>query len=415
MALPGVAAVGLLLAFSLHSAHGGRADAPASHRRPRRGQEQHFLSLYQEDDTSAPPRRLASDAASSASATQYYGVMQIGSPPQEFRVVFDTGSGEMILPSSKCADKSCKKHRRFVADNSTSALQIGWSDDPTVGIGSSDDRDTKTLSLLGTDVSGEFVRDKVCVDREGQFCGVADFVVLTEEADKPFEDLPFDGVVGLAPSSTDSEEFNLPRALLSNRSADAGVFALYLANSAPAGGELLFGGYRPELMASELTWVPLSDEGTWQVPVEDIAIGGVPAGLCGKAGCQAIIDTGSSLIMSPGNMLWAIVNRLGIDDECTNASAPLGFLIAGQRLELERGDYLEHAEDGCRLMMASLSELGKGRPTFVLGYPFLRRYYTVFDYAKRRVGFALARHDAALAAKPAPAGTAAVKLTGLRT
>jgi len=164
-------------------------------------------------------------------------------------------------------------------------------------------------------------------------------------------------------------------------------------------------------MASELAWEPLLSEGGWQVAVEDVAVGGRPTGLCGKKGCQAVIDTGSSLLMAPGNMLWALVSRLGIDDECTNTSAPLGFLIGGQRLELERGDYLEHGEDGCRLLMASAAELSKGRPTFVLGYPFLRRYYTVFDYGKRRVGFALARRGE----EPPPAGTAAVKLTGLRS
>jgi len=358
--------------------------------------------------------RLVPDPAGTPHAMQYFGAVYIGSPPQEFRVVFDTGSGQMIIPSSKCGDSACEKHRRFVAENSTTAKQIGWADEPTTPIGSSDDRDTETVSLLGSDVSGELVRDKVCLGQGGQFCGTADFVVLTEEADEPFQNLLFDGVVGLAPSSADAPEFNIARALMGGKSGDSGVFSLYLADSMPAGGELLFGGYRPERMASALAWAPLSAEGVWQVLVEDIAIAGKPAGLCGETGCQAIIDSGSSLIMSPGNMLWAIVNRLGIDDSCTNASAPLGFLIGGSRLELDRGDYLEQAEDGCRLMMASLSELGKGHPTFILGYPFLRKYYTVFDYANHRVGFAPARHAAALAAKPSPAGTAAVSLTGLR-
>jgi len=37
-------------------------------------------------------------------------------------------------------------------------------------------------------------------------------------------------------------------------------------------------------------------------------------------------------------------------------------------------------------------DTGKG-PLIVLGYPFLRKFYTVFDYKNVRLGFAIARQE----------------------
>jgi hypothetical protein len=369
-------------------------------------------------------RRAPSSATGLLAATQYYGLVHVGSPPQEFRVVFDSSSGQLILPSAKCDDAACSAHRRFGSENSSSAVQIGWADDPVKAIGPDDDRDTKSLSLFGSDSSGEFVRDNICLGNQAegpQICGTADFVTLTEESDDPFGQLDFDGVMGLGLQSPDAKEFNLLLALLGPK-VKTHAFAMYLSPKTTgkiSGGELHVGGYRRENMASEFTWAPLSNNDSWHVRVDDITVDGKTTGFCGKTGCQAAVDTGSSLIVTPGNMLWGIMNKLGIDDECTHASPKLGFVVHGLNLELDQQDYLEHSEDGCRLLMRSGTDAGKGA-AIVLGFPVLRKYYTAFDVEHKRIGFALAKaateptsHSAGLANNDG-AMPAIVPLVGLR-
>ena len=51
----------------------------------------------------------------------------MGTPAQTFLVVFDTGSGNLLIPSTDCEDESCKLHKRYVPANSTSAREIGFA------------------------------------------------------------------------------------------------------------------------------------------------------------------------------------------------------------------------------------------------------------------------------------------------
>lgn len=343
-------------------------------------------------------------------ATQYYGNISVGTAGASFRVVFDSGSGELILPSGKCDDPACESHARFLSEDSKSAVQIGWADDPKKPVDDGDDRDTKSLVLAGNDVSGEYVRDAICVgDAPSKQCATTDFVTLTEESGDAFSDAGFDGVFGLAPSSSDAVEFNFLQSFKGEK--HKGIFSFYLAPSFGTGhdGEITFGGYREDRAAGKFTWVKVSEQGTWHVPISDLVVGGKTLGLCEKGGCTALVDTGASLIMGPGNLIAQLSSHMELDDECTADKMPsIGFKIGTETLELAPADYLEHTKEGCHVGFMSIAE---SKPVIVLGYPFLRKYYTVFDSEQDRIGFALAKHGSESAPPP---GVASVPLMGVR-
>jgi len=323
-------------------------------------------------------------------ASEYYGMVAVGEPAQTFLVVFDTGSGNLLIPSIDCDDESCKQHKRYNATNSSTSHQVGFAE--TDGpVGKDGDRDIVTITFGTGEMSGMFVRDRICI---GDICSTANFVAATEMSDEPFSFVPFDGILGLALAGmSEAPKFNLIDAMIKQKVLKNDLFAVYFGADHEQ-SEITFGSYKEELMASPIIYAPVSVPGYWQVEMADITIGNRHQNLC-KDSCQAAVDTGTSLLAGPTEIIDKLTSALNVASDCSNYDKLplLGFVVSGHILNLEPADYVDKDDTGCSVGLMSLDVPPPKGPLFIFGDPFLRKYYTVYDRDRLQVGFAVAKHS----------------------
>jgi len=83
-----------------------------------------------------------------------------------------------------------------------------------------------------------------------------------------------------------------------------------------------------------------------------------------------------------------------VKSDCSNFDQlpDLGFVIGENIMNLQPNDYVDKGPDGCEVSLMPLDVPPPNGPLFIFGDPFLRKYYTAYDSANKRVGFATARH-----------------------
>jgi len=321
--------------------------------------------------------------------TAYFGSVQIGDPKQTFQVVFDSGSGNLLVPASDCNSEACVAHSRYAQADSASARRVRCD-----GIESEETPQDEVTILFGTgEIWGRCVQDQICL---GSVCYPGSFIAATYESKSPFMSFNFDGVLGLALlSMSQGTEFNMMERLKSTEKLHQTVYSVFLSSSDTdvETSEITFGSVKVAHMSSDLHWVPVSrDTGYWEVKISDITIDNHPQELC--ANCYVAVDTGTSELAGPSAVINELAERLHVLTDCSNYQElpRLGFLIGGQILNLEPKDYVDQSPDGCQVSLMPLNVPPPKGPLFVFGIPFLEKFYTVYDNVNKQVGFAVAKH-----------------------
>lgn len=231
--------------------------------------------------------------------TQYYGEITIGTPPQKFTVIFDTGSSNLWVPSKHCSYISvpCYLHNKYTAEQSTTYEEDGTEFKIQYGSGS---------------LSGYLSKDVVNFggyDIQGQV-----FAEAIEEPGVAFIAAKFDGILGMGFPEISVDKAVPPfMNLVKQKLVPEPVFSFYLDRNLDdaQGGELVLGGVDPAHFVGKHTWVPITRRGYWEFKMDHMAVAGGHS-VCGH-GCRAIADTGTSLIAGPSLDIAALNEAIGAE------------------------------------------------------------------------------------------------------
>uniref|UniRef100_A0A8B9CZC9 pepsin A n=1 Tax=Anser brachyrhynchus TaxID=132585 RepID=A0A8B9CZC9_9AVES len=281
---------------------------------------------------------------------EYVGAISIGTPPQQFLVLFDTGSSDLWVPSVDCSSPACGEHERFDHRLSATHRPTGQPISIQYGTGS---------------VAGVLAYDTVHVGNiqvSNQAIGLS-----KKEPGSFLTHHTFDGILGLAfPSIASSGTVPIFDNMMSQGLVDKDLFSIYL--SSRTGSFVMLGGMDSSCFSGRLRWIPLSAETYWQIAVDRL----LPGSYHPPPGPSPAVCYFQSLMLH-----FPLPYKISC--RAKKSLPDVVFVIGGTKFPVPI--YLGYCKSGFE-SIAIPAEL------WILGEVFLRQYYSVFDRAHRRVGLA---------------------------
>ncbi|THH27341.1 hypothetical protein EUX98_g6858 [Antrodiella citrinella] len=324
---------------------------------------------------------------------QWTGPLEVGTPPQTFTVVFDTGSDTLEVPSTACGAPCANQHSfdptkssTFIdgGDDTVTTLVFGTGGGVTPVIG-----DNTELTVRGAfdtvSVGGLTAKN------------VSFFTIINQTA--IFAPDPYDGIQGL---SSDAQGFlggviqeGLPS-----------LFSLLLTPDKVGHADLLLGGIDHTKFEGELTYASLPSPafGEWVLLSPGMKVNGEPLIVANNSRFM-IFDSGTSNMILPQSDAEAVYARISPDIK-PNPDEPGTFGIACSKIPYLQAEitftFTSQAGHPFDLTIPS-SELSVGpfanNPSLcqtlinadeftLLGASLLKHYYSVWDIGGQRMGFA---------------------------
>ncbi|KAG2239759.1 hypothetical protein Bca52824_091456 [Brassica carinata] len=320
----------------------------------------------------------------------FYGEVSVGTPPQHFNVVFDTGSSNFWIPSTLWSTKTTYPHQKFNVKASKTYFPVSGRKEYDIQY--------KLGALKGTLSQDNLMLGGIILEAQDFFVG--------SKPDYHFTTVKFDGILGLGLPSlkiagTNTVLENLEKKnLISQR-----IFSIWLTSrkgkvtgdEVQNAGQIIFGGLDKRHFRGEHVYVPvLSRKGFWNISMSQISVNGRDIKACVPQ-CFAFVDAGNTDIYGPKEKIMKIYAELGVtskDIACSKVRKlpAISFVIGGKSLFITRNNYAYVYIDARGAKRCAVRLLA-GTDTWVLGLAFMQATHTVFDFqdlSNPKIGFAKA-------------------------
>ncbi|CAG8554854.1 6790_t:CDS:1 [Ambispora gerdemannii] len=305
----------------------------------------------------------------------YYGPIEIGG--QTFQVVFDTGSADLWVPLIGCSSPSCRNHTSFDPAKSKNFKKLDKTFSIQYGAGSvSGVAGTDDISIAGTIVTT-------------QTFGLAELlspVFVTEK---------FDGIMGMGFDKLNTLNAKTPFSnMVEQKSVNEPIFSFYLGRTTDktaTRSQLTLGGVDNSKFTGELNYNKVTgDTGDWLINLGGVSVDNKLQRINTR---EAIIDTGSLLILAPLEDFTHIINLIpgsyyDPDEDYfiipCDTSVIIAIIFGGISYEISLIDLVIEVDPN--VCVSGIQ--GWSEDQWLLGNVFLKNVYTAFDIKQPAVGFA---------------------------
>ncbi|KAF9895920.1 hypothetical protein BX616_008534, partial [Lobosporangium transversale] len=216
-------------------------------------------------------------------------MISLGTPAQNFSMVFDTGSSDMWVPTQACKSISCLTLLRYNSTASSTYHAEGKAFDIKYG------DDSHVSGVTGLDhmhISGATIAN--------QSFGMASV------DDSTIAKKGIEGVVGLGFGRVANVKgyTTIVETMLARKMIVQPIVSLWMGrqrmggSNEGSGGAFIFGGVDTTKYIGNFTWAPIVDKNTWKIRINAVSIAGTDLDLSGNA----LVDSGTSLIILPAKV-----------------------------------------------------------------------------------------------------------------
>ncbi|KAJ7646600.1 aspartyl protease [Roridomyces roridus] len=360
----------------------GNTTTPSTKRMQRRGSSEALPFVNQGGDSS------------------YFGTVDIGTPPQSFNLILDTGSSDLWVADTSC--QTCSQSTPVFNHASSSTFQVST--------------EQQTIMYGSGQVTGTISQESVSM---GSFSFGKQGFLAAQTTSRNLLTGTVSGIMGLAFSALSATQTTpFWQNLVAQNQLESTEMGFWLSRfrgtkftEEEPGGSFTLGGTNATFFTGDIEFLPMvgsSPPAFWQLGMEEITVQGNQLGLS-VTGSQApsAIDTGTTLIGGPSADVAALWGQIqgsepmptmpGFFQYPCSTSLQISLSFGGKLWPINPADLNIGSGTQPSSCVGGIFDLTQGsniadnggNPIWVVGDTFLKNVYTVFKQGSpNQIGFA---------------------------